>query len=688
MAVLAACLLAAASAGAVTRHVAPGGGAGFCLTPQTACDIATGFAVAIAGDDISIAPGDYSVGGTLNVNAGVLSVHGVDGQSRPVIHGSFAGPVVNSDVTASFHRLAIRQDANSSVALRAAPLPPAPVTLTDLFVHAQGSDGTAVQVSGDVTMSNSVAWGAGAPGDGVLVTDNGVTGPQLRNVTAFGNGAGGAAIEVADGKSVGATNTIARAAGGAVDLFTAGNANFNLTNSNFASQSAGVTVNGPGNQGGAPLLANPGGGDFHQLPGSPTINAGLVDPLAGALDFDGEPRLLGLLPDIGADEYLPRPPAVITDAATGISSSGATLTGTVNPNGVPTSYRFEYGPTTAYGSSTALQDAGAGTSPVAVSAVLAGLAPGSLIHYRLVAVSADGETTGLDRLLVVLGNPAGAGDVPRFTGLTLPPVVTVGEEVTLEASGLDPDAPINSITVDFGDGPEHLAMSACRIRPPDPVFQGNRESSFSVPHTFTEPGVHTLEVTLGSGDCGRARQASTQTIQVNVVAAKTRVAREVARLRGDVTRAAAACRGAGRVTGRRNRKLIARATVCVLNKVRRQSGRRALRSNRKLRKAAALHNGYMARKRTLSHQVPGEPPLQRRLRLVRYRGAGGENIGVGAGQPWGTARGMMVAWMNSPVHRANILEPRYRKIGVAVMAQKPYDPTRPGATFTTEFGIR
>ena len=47
------------------------------------------------------------------------------------------------------------------------------------------------------------------------------------------------------------------------------------------------------------------GDDFHQLGSSPTIDAGTVDGLLGAADLDGEARVQGTAPDIGADEAVP-----------------------------------------------------------------------------------------------------------------------------------------------------------------------------------------------------------------------------------------------------------------------------------------------------------------------------------------------------------------------------------------------
>jgi hypothetical protein len=57
-----------------------------------------------------------------------------------------------------------------------------------------------------------------------------------------------------------------------------------------------------------------------------------------------------------------------------VTSAGATLNGRINPQGVPTTWWFENGPTTAYGSETPRRDAGSGNAEVPVSARVPGLA--------------------------------------------------------------------------------------------------------------------------------------------------------------------------------------------------------------------------------------------------------------------------------------------------------------------------
>jgi hypothetical protein len=90
-------------------------------------------------------------------------------------------------------------------------------------------------------------------------------------------------------------------------------------------------------------------------------------------------------------------PRVRTGPATDVADGAGTLTGSIDPRNQPAAYRFEYGPTAAYGESTPEQILDAGLGGRAVSAPVGGLVPGARYHYRLVARNATGETAGGDR---------------------------------------------------------------------------------------------------------------------------------------------------------------------------------------------------------------------------------------------------------------------------------------------------
>ena len=112
-------------------------------------------------------------------------------------------------------------------------------------------------------------------------------------------------------------------------------------------------------------------------------------------DQRGIARPKGAGCDIGAFE-LARPTAA-TGGSSLITTHSAGVTGTVNPSERATSYRYQFGKTTAYGSLTAPVSAGSGSTNVAAPATLTGLAPNTTYHYRLVAANGDGIAVGTDR---------------------------------------------------------------------------------------------------------------------------------------------------------------------------------------------------------------------------------------------------------------------------------------------------
>jgi hypothetical protein len=140
-------------------------------------------------------------------------------------------------------------------------------------------------------------------------------------------------------------------------------------------------------------------------------------PLMGDADAVVSYSLAGLLPQttyhyrlvansaggttVGASfsfttQAVPVPPTVVTLEPDGVKRSSATLKGTVNPNGLATSWRFQYGASGSYGSFTPEFDLPAGGGAVAVSFQVTDLQPDQIYHYRLVAVSQDGQSAGND----------------------------------------------------------------------------------------------------------------------------------------------------------------------------------------------------------------------------------------------------------------------------------------------------
>jgi len=104
----------------------------------------------------------------------------------------------------------------------------------------------------------------------------------------------------------------------------------------------------------------------------------------------------------------PVAPVVGEEWVEGVSDSTATVSGEVNPQGSATAYRFEYGPDASYGSSAPVPDgsAGSGEGLVTVSQNLSGLAADTTYHYRFVATSANGTTTGPDKTFKTFPAPS------------------------------------------------------------------------------------------------------------------------------------------------------------------------------------------------------------------------------------------------------------------------------------------
>ena len=100
-------------------------------------------------------------------------------------------------------------------------------------------------------------------------------------------------------------------------------------------------------------------------------------------------------PDVTFTTLAP-PPSIANVAADAIAETSAEMSADVNPNGLPTTYRFEYGTDTSYGRTTAAASAGSGATVVTAVKSVVGLTPGTTYHFRVVATSASGASYGPD----------------------------------------------------------------------------------------------------------------------------------------------------------------------------------------------------------------------------------------------------------------------------------------------------
>jgi virginiamycin B lyase len=171
-------------------------------------------------------------------------------------------------------------------------------------------------------------------------------------------------------------------------------------------------------------------GDLVVWPITPATNShplGLAVGPDGALWFaqSSNPKLGRVTTGPGA-QSLP-----VTDA----TDSTATLRGVVMPVSQATTYYFEYGPTTAYGSVTTAAAAGQGGGAVSVEVPVAGLAAGTTYHYRVVAVNGTDTTRGPDRTFATGTTPADAPALDQAPTTQAPdPTPVLGRSIVAGAA--------------------------------------------------------------------------------------------------------------------------------------------------------------------------------------------------------------------------------------------------------------
>jgi hypothetical protein len=308
----------ASTSWAADYHAAPGG-TGTACSSGTPCSLPTAVGQAnIAGfGRVLMAAGTYNLASTLDVTGG-MDIGPEPGAANPTIHGPGVNNVVNvTNAGVVLHDVALTVNGgNTALRLLGGTAERISVTTTGGAPACSPLDGAILR--------DSVCWanssGGSASGIWVVPPNIAPSTGNVFNVTAVGGHSGIQLTADVSGEvmTINATNVIAK--GGVADVSTepsgGGVTTLNLDHSNYASvdASSGGTITPPGtngNQTAAPLLANLAGGDFHQLPGSPTIDAGAAGPSIGLLDADRQARVQSAciggiaIPDIGAYEASP-----------------------------------------------------------------------------------------------------------------------------------------------------------------------------------------------------------------------------------------------------------------------------------------------------------------------------------------------------------------------------------------------
>lgn len=113
----------------------------------------------------------------------------------------------------------------------------------------------------------------------------------------------------------------------------------------------------------------------------------------------------------------------------------------------------------------------------------------------------------------------------------------------------------------------------------------------------------------------------------------------------------------------------ARELFRLTNQDRAKQGKAPLEWEDRLAKVATEHAYLMAEHKQLSHQFSGEPSLRLRIAKTSLRlDHSGENVA----EDTSGVEGIHIGLMNSPPHRANILNADYNAIGIAVVKRGDY----------------
>lgn len=133
--------------------------------------------------------------------------------------------------------------------------------------------------------------------------------------------------------------------------------------------------------------------------------------------------------------------------------------------------------------------------------------------------------------------------------------------------------------------------------------------------------------------------------------------------------------------------------LCLVNRVRGHYGLAPLEENVPLRRSATGHSNDMVEHGYFSHDGPAGSTVGSRVTQAGYLARVnsyfiGENIGGGVGPQRGSALAVFRAWMHSPPHRENILDPEFHDLGVGVARGYPDGGGAAAATYTLDLGMR
>lgn len=301
---------------AAQRYAAPGG-SGVACTQAQPCSLTDAVGAAKNNDEVIVTAGSYTSPSSISAPFEAENLY---------VHGDFGGPMPTISVTGDFFPALWIQGQGGRVSYL--DVSNTGSQASGIFCPFNGRvDRVRSSVSGEFSTGLSMPEGCVAR-DSVIrasgmnaaaVVGFGMNGgtSTARNLTAIATGVESTAfrsvyngIFIIGSSTLNLANVIASGEGNDLEAAQGieGPGNITVSNSNFdvAVQKGSAKISGSANQTAPPLFVNAGAGDYRQAPSSPTIDAGVADQI-GALDLDGNPRILGAAPDIGAFEFVPPP---------------------------------------------------------------------------------------------------------------------------------------------------------------------------------------------------------------------------------------------------------------------------------------------------------------------------------------------------------------------------------------------
>jgi hypothetical protein len=423
LAILGLVVAPAAANAADTLYATPSPAPGASCAAGSPCSLREALGDAATGDTVVIGAGNYaSTGASYEDEGKSLTISGaVIGPGRPVVED----PIV---LRGPGTRLSDVQIESSEFLQEALDLGGGASADRVVAVAAEG-DGCSIHANGGGAITNSLCLATKKTQFSGLATQlSGAGTMTATNVTMIGNHGFFSNSPNSPGLTMTDSIAMTTEAGGADAVFNQGLTKtirsyllHHASTPNFIETES--------------LTQEPvfiGAGDYREAPGSPSIEAGSASAAPGELDLDGNLRKIGPKTDIGAYEFVPDAPTVSTPSVSSTTATGAVIDATINPNSGRTYYHLEYGPSSAYGSSTPVVTLPAATAASPVEFGLSDLSPGSTLHFSVVATSDGGTTRTPDATPATPSAPPSAA--PSTVTPSPPPTAKLAPKLTFKGS--------------------------------------------------------------------------------------------------------------------------------------------------------------------------------------------------------------------------------------------------------------